>query len=108
EEFNDITVIIPVREGSSRIKNKIFLPIDGNTSLLEWKILQLLEVQKPNRILVSSNSENVKEIATNAGVRFHQRNGFLSIGHQATFSELIKGIVKDVKTQHFAWSTVVV
>ena len=108
KKFDDISVIIPVREGSSRVKNKVNLPIFENISLLEWKIDQLLKVQKTNRIIISSNSDNIKGIAKNMGVEYHERSDYLSIGHQASFSEVITGIVKDIQTNHFAWITVVV
>jgi len=39
--FDDISVVIPVREGSSRIKSKIYLPFHEEMNLLEWKISQL-------------------------------------------------------------------
>jgi CMP-N-acetylneuraminic acid synthetase len=106
--FDDITVIIPVREGSSRIKSKVLLPFYNGLNLLEWKISQLLQVQEKNRIVVSSNSETLKRIAHNMGVEYHDRGDYLSVGHQASFSEVITGIVKDVKTRYFAWVTVVV
>ena len=35
-----IKVIIPVREGSERVKEKVLLPF-GGTTLVEWKIEQL-------------------------------------------------------------------
>lgn len=108
QTFDDITVIIPVREGSTRVKKKVHLPFHNEMSLLEWKIAQLLEVQSNSRILVSSNSEQIKQIAYQMGVEYHDRGDYLSVGHQATFSEVITGIVKDVPTNHFAWVTVVV
>ena len=107
-EFDDISVVIPVREGSSRIKSKIYLPFHEEMNLLEWKISQLKKVQKSNRIFLSSNAENVKETALKMGVEFLPRNDYLSTGHDATFSEVITGIVKDIPTEHFAWVTVVV
>jgi CMP-N-acetylneuraminic acid synthetase len=105
--FDDITFIIPVREGSSRVQEKIYLPIGGKT-LLEWKISQLKLVHPNIKIVVSSNSERVREIARKFDVGYHDRTDYLSIGHQASFSEVITGIVKDIKTKHFAWVTVVV
>lgn len=105
--FEDITFIVPVREGSSRLKDKIFLPMAGKT-LLEWKIIQLKKVHPEIKILISSNSEKVKSIAQALNVDYHDRGDYLSIGHDASFSEVITGIVKDIKTTHFAWVTVVV
>lgn len=108
KKFDEVSVIIPVREGSSRVKSKINLPIFEKMSLLEWKIDQLLKIQKPNRIVVSSNSENVKAVSKNMGIEYHERDDYLSVGHEATFSEVITGIVADIQTEHFAWITVVV
>ena len=108
EIFKDLTVIIPVRLGSSRIKEKILLPFFNDLNLLEWKITQLKSISNDLKIVVSSNSEIVEEIATRFGVKYHNRDNYLSIGHHATFSEVITGIVKDIDTKHFAWVTVVV
>lgn len=105
---DDLTVVIPVREGSSRIQRKIYLPFGDGTNLLEWKINQVKAVHRPDRILVSSNSDTVRETAEKHGVQFHPRSDHLSVGHEASFSEVIYGIVKDVQTEHFAWVTVVV
>ncbi|WP_396622539.1 cytidylyltransferase domain-containing protein [Marinobacter sp. W-8] len=107
-DFSDISVVIPVREGSSRVREKIFLPFGDNTTLLDWKISQLKKVQWPDRIFLSSNSERVKEAARAHGVEFLPRNDYLSVGHQASFSEVITGVVQDIPTDHFAWVTVVV
>ncbi|CCG94143.1 hypothetical protein LL254_17690 [Marinobacter nauticus] len=107
-DFSDISVVIPVREGSSRVREKIFLPFGDNTTLLDWKISQLKKVQRPDRIFLSSNSERVKEAARAHGVEFLPRNDYLSVGHQASFSEVITGVVQDIPTDHFAWVTVVV
>jgi CMP-N-acetylneuraminic acid synthetase len=106
--FDDITIIIPVREGSSRIKSKVLLPFYDNMNLLEWKISQVIKVQEKHRIVVSSNSDTLKRIAYNMGVEYHERGDYLSVGHQASFSEVITGIVKDIQTKYFAWVTVVV
>jgi len=107
-DFSDISVIIPVREGSSRVKQKIFLPFHKELNLVEWKVDQLKRVQRGNRIFLSSNSESVKAIADNMGIEYLPRNDYLSTGHYASFSEVITGIVKDIPTDHFAWVTVVV
>ncbi|MEM6678014.1 MAG: acylneuraminate cytidylyltransferase [Pseudomonadota bacterium] len=106
--FDNIAVVIPVREGSQRVPNKIHLPFGPGHSLLSWKIEQLKQVQRPERIFLSSNSERVRQIAAETGVRFLPRREHLCVGHQASFSDVITGIVADLPTQHFAWVTVVV
>ncbi|WP_323751841.1 cytidylyltransferase domain-containing protein [Marinobacter sp.] len=107
-DFSDISVVIPVREGSSRVREKIFLPFGDSTTLLDWKISQLKQVQRADRIFLSSNSDRVKEAAQAHGVEFLPRNDYLSVGHKASFSEVITGVVNDIPTDHFAWVTVVV
>ncbi|WP_448661704.1 cytidylyltransferase domain-containing protein [Sphingomonas sp. CJ20] len=106
--YHDISVIIPVREGSSRVREKIFLPFHEHLTLLDWKIAQMLEVQHPSRIFLSSNSDRVRAVAERAGIGFLPRSDYLSTGHDASFTEVISGVVKDVTTTHFAWVTVVV
>ena len=107
-EFSDISVVIPVREGSNRVKNKIFLPFHEELSITEWKVEQLMSVQSKDKIFLSSNSKNVESIARNMGVEYLPRNDYLSLGHDASFSEVITGVVADIPTEHFAWVTVVV
>jgi CMP-N-acetylneuraminic acid synthetase len=108
EYLENLSVIIPVRIDSSRIKEKIFLPFENQLSLLEWKIKQLKSISEKINIVVSSNSERVNDVAKKYNVTYHRREDFLCNGHQATFSEVITGIVKHIKTEHFAWVTVVV
>jgi len=105
--FNDIGVVIPVRLGSSRVKEKALLPF-SDTNLLEWKIQQLKEVISNNNIFVSTESDKLKEIALKQGVQIHHRDFYLADGHKASFSEVITGIVKDIPFKHIAWVTVVV
>ena len=87
--FENIGVVVPVRLGSSRVKEKAILPF-SDTNLLEWKIRQL------------------KEIALANGVQVHNRDFYLADGHKASFSEVITGIVKDIPFEHIAWVTAVV
>mgnify|MGYP000099414009 CR=1 FL=1 len=106
--LEDISVIIPVREGSSRLHEKIYLPFDKDHNLLEWKVSQLLQVHRPERIFLSSNAPSVAKTAESMGVMFLPRSDYLCDGHKASFSEVITGIVSDVPTPYFAWVTVVV
>lgn len=105
--FDNIGIVIPVRLGSSRIKEKAILPF-GNTNLLEWKIRQLKQVISEKNIYVSTESDKLKEIAVNNNVQVHHRDFFLADGHKASFSKVISGIVKDIPYEHIAWVTAVV
>jgi N-acylneuraminate cytidylyltransferase len=104
----DLGVVIPVREGSSRIKDKVLLPFGDHLSLLEWKLDQLCRVLPAERIYVSTDSDHLKRLAAPYGVRFHNREPRLCRGHEAAFSEVITGIVRDIPHAHVAWVTVVV
>ena len=61
-----ITAIIPVRAGSTRLKNKNVAPFAG-TNLLVNKINQLKQVKDITKIVVSSDSDLMLEMAKAAG-----------------------------------------
>ena len=105
--FKDIAVVIPVRLGSSRIKEKAILPF-ADTNLLEWKIQQLKEIISEKNIFVSTESDKLKDIAYKNNVQVHHRDEYLADGHKASFSEVITGIIKDIPFEHIAWVTAVV
>jgi len=51
----------------------------GDSNLLEWKISQLKNVSKIDRIIVSTDSSKIGEIAHNAGIDFLKRDRDLSL-----------------------------
>ena len=65
--YGKITAVIPVREGSRRLKNKNVAPFAG-TNLLLNKIEQLKKVPEVNKIVVTSDSDTMLEMARQAGV----------------------------------------
>ena len=67
------TAIIPVREGSRRLKNKNIAPFAG-TNLLINKINQLKEVTEIEKIVVSSDSDMMLKMAESRGVLSHKRS----------------------------------
>ena len=68
-----LTAIIPVREGSQRVKNKNLKPF-ANTTLLDIKIETLKKVQGIDEIIVSSDSDEMLSIAKIHGVGTHKRD----------------------------------
>ena len=64
--MNKVTAIIPVRAGSTRLKNKNIAPFAG-TNLLVNKINQLKQVQEIDRIVVSSDSDLMLSMAKAVG-----------------------------------------
>jgi len=104
----NIKAIIPVRLNSSRVSKKVLLPFGPNKdSLLLWKIKQLKKILNNEDIIVSSESDELLEIAKKNNVSYHQRDPYLSDAHKASFSEVITGIVSEIDAQHIAWITVV-
>jgi len=108
EKYRDIAAVLPVREGSSRVKDKVILPFTRNLNLLEWKIDQLKEVLPHENIFVSTDSDKLKQIALDRGVSIHHRDPFLCKGHLAKFSDVITGVAEGIPLKHLAWITVVV
>ena len=62
-----ITAVIPVKKNSSRLKNKNILPF-ASSNLLMHKIEQLKKVNLISRILVSSDSTQMLEMADSMDV----------------------------------------
>ena len=59
-EQQDIVALIPVREGSQRVKGKNFIPFSEGKSLLEIKINALKEADCFDHIYVSNDSNRVR------------------------------------------------
>ncbi len=66
----DITVVIPCRAGSTRVKNKNFRPF-GNSNLLEIKVNQAKSLGL--KTIVNSDSEIAKKVADKNNISFVQR-----------------------------------
>ena len=103
----DLGIVVPVRRGSSRIREKCALPFAEQNTLIEWKLKQLAEVIEPKRIFLSSEDDAFLSIARELGASAHKRASHLAVGHTAEFREVITGIVEDIPHEHIAWCTVV-
>ena len=68
--YKDLTIVIPCRAGSTRVKNKNFKPF-SNTTLLENKIKQAKTLNA--KVIINSDSIVAKEIATKNNIEFTQR-----------------------------------
>tara|TARA_R110001592_G_scaffold323732_1_gene603154 strand:+ start:5480 stop:6154 length:675 start_codon:yes stop_codon:yes gene_type:complete len=92
-----ITAIIPVRKGSQRVKNKNKKQF-ANSSLLEIKINQLLELQKRNKVaevIVSSDDDEMLDIAKKLGAKTHKRNSYYA-SNEASNSEFFFNLANEV------------
>src|SRR5690554_2746739 len=93
--IKDIKAVIPVREKSERIKEKVLLPF-GGTTLYEWKIRQLLTILQPENIVVSTDSQHLISIAEKYGVSIHKRDSRYCIGNEVPFSEIVEHVVSGI------------
>lgn len=67
-----ITAVIPVRKGSQRVPLKNVKPF-GDTNLLTLKIQTLKKVKNLDKIVVSSDDDDMLKIAEDLGVDTHKR-----------------------------------
>jgi N-acylneuraminate cytidylyltransferase len=99
-----ITAIIPVRAGSTRLKNKNVAPFAG-TNLLVSKINQLKQVPEITRIVVSSDSDLMLEMAKAAGADTHKRAPEYCDEKTKTFAEVVRHIAESVDGETILWAT---
>lgn len=102
--MNTITAIIPVRAGSTRLKNKNIAPFAG-TNLLINKINQLKQVPEVTRIIVSSDSDLMLEMAKAAGADTHKRAPEYCDEKTKTFGEVVRHIAESVDGDDILWAT---
>lgn len=99
-----ITAVIPVRAGSTRLKNKNVAPFAG-TNLLVNKIQQLKQVKEITNIVVSSDSDLMLEMAKAAGANIHKRALEYCDEKTRTFGEVVRHIAENVDGDDILWAT---
>lgn len=99
-----LTAVIPVRAGSTRLKNKNIAPFAG-TNLLLNKIEQLKKVPEVNRIVVTSDSELMLNMAKKAGVEIHKRDEIFCDEKTKSFGEVVRHVAENVRGEHILWAT---
>ena len=72
--MKNITAVIPVRQGSQRVKNKNFREFAGK-SLLEHKI-DVIKKLPVNDIIINTDSEYAIELAKSRDVKYHRREPY--------------------------------
>lgn len=99
-----ITAIIPVREGSRRLKNKNIAPFAG-TNLLINKLNQLKQVPEIDKIVVSSDSELMLSMAKTQGAMTHKRAIEFCDEKTKTFGEVVAHVCESVEGDDILWAT---
>nr|WP_302305388.1 acylneuraminate cytidylyltransferase family protein [Ruthenibacterium lactatiformans] len=100
----NLTALIPVREGSRRLRNKNIAPFAG-TNLLINKIRQLKSVPEISRIVVSSDSDLMLQMAETEGVEIHRREAIYADDISLPFGEVVKYICESIEGDHVLWAT---
>ena len=59
-----VTAVIPIRSGSQRVKDKNLRKF-GDTTLMELKIKNLIEVPELDKVIVNTNSDEAINIVKN-------------------------------------------
>lgn len=108
--IDDITFIVPIRQGSQRVKGKNLkefgFSVDGaKHSLLSWKLDQLTKIVEPNSVLVSTDWPQAAAVAQSFGCETHERTPFLA-GADAPFDKVIAEVVSRAKSSVVAWAPV--
>jgi CMP-N-acetylneuraminic acid synthetase len=99
-----VVALIPVREGSSRVENKNFVPFGGHATLLENKIAQLKKADCFTKIYVSSDSERAKNIAQKCQVDFLPRDPVMCTG-VPRWSDVVAHIMETIPGDpHVLWA----
>jgi CMP-N-acetylneuraminic acid synthetase len=95
--MTNLKVVIPVRAGSQRVKNKNFKNFAGK-SLLEIKIEQVKSLNVDD-IIVNTDSELAIEIAKNQNVSFHRRESYYA-SSECSGSEYFENLAKVTESKH--------
>ena len=101
----DVTAVLFAKSISSRFPGKNLAPFAkkrGRTlNLLEWKIEQLVEVFDSNKIMLSSDSEEILRIGKNYNLKLQHRP--LEIA-EADFTTNLKYAANEVDTNYFMYT----
>ena len=88
------------REGSQRFKNKNVARFgigQDKTTLLQWKIEQLLEIFPSERIILSSDSADYLDLGSTYKISLHQRDKELV--ESGSFAENLRAVAKFAQTE---------
>ena len=96
-----IVGLIPVKGSSERVPNKNLREFNGQ-SLLEVKLNKLSKAKGFERIIVSSESEKVLNIAIANGFDIHKRDPKYSTSH-IPMSDVYSYIASEIEGDNIAW-----
>lgn len=95
--MKNLIAVIPVREGSQRVKSKNFRPFAGK-SLLEYKI-ELVKQLPVDDIIINTDSEAAIELAKKEGFSYHRREPYYA-SSECTGSEFHEYIARSTPSEN--------
>ncbi len=95
--MKNLTAVIPVRQGSQRVKNKNFREFAGK-SLLEHKI-DVVKNLPVNEIIINTDSEYAIELAKKNGIKYHKREPYYA-SSKCTNSEYHEYLAKATDSEN--------
>lgn len=96
-----ITAVIPVRSGSTRCNNKNIRAF-GDTTLLEKKILLLKQIPEIDKIIVSSNDDQMLDIAIKHNISIEKRDPYYA-RTETSGSELFEYLASKIDTPNMMY-----
>lgn len=107
--MNKITVFLPCRKGSERVPKKNIKPFAGTEKgLIEIKLHQLIEVQAIEKIVLSTNDNEIIEYAKSLNchkIQIHERIEELSTSQTST-DQLVNHGLELIPEGHILWTHV--
>jgi N-acylneuraminate cytidylyltransferase len=98
-----VTAVIPVRGGSRRVPNKNIRKF-GDSSLLVNKIRQLKQVELIDKIVVSSDSDAMLQIAADENVEIQKRPLEYCDEMTRTFNEVVEYVASHTDGDVMMWT----
>lgn len=98
-----LMAVIAVRAGSRRVKNKNIRPF-GESNLLVHKIRQLKQVESLDSIVVSSDSDEMLNMAKDEGTAVHKRAPEFCDEKTKTMGEVIAHICENIDCENVMWA----
>lgn len=99
------SVLLMAREGSQRFKNKNIAKFgvgQEKTTLLQWKIEQLLEIFPPERVILSSDSTDYLDLGSAYKISLHHRDKDLA--ETGSFAENLRTVAKLAQTKYVLYA----
>lgn len=95
--FDNISVVVPALDNNQYYPDGDLMRF-GDTTLLEWKISQILGVTSNKNIYISTPSEKIIDLVQSYGVNFVKRS------QESDPSQWIKESVAPIESEFILWT----